>query len=180
MRSYKSIKRLLGFSLSLLGCTLIVLFALSQLRLCKTSDRKMYSYELSFDNKKQITELVTPLETSIDIVNVCSELTTDLLSFSKRNDISNGKANCVGYARLTTAIINYAFQIKKLPCQAKHVVGKVYLFEIDLNNVAQGILPEEYRPFFKDHDFVEVDLGDATVYVDSSLCDLTGMRFVQY
>lgn len=93
--------------------------------------------------------------------------------------IPNGKANCVGYAQLTSAIINYAFQVKKLPYMAKPVVGKVYLFGIDLNNVVQKILPKKYRPFFKDHDFVEVDLGDKTIYVDSSLQDLSGLSFMQ-
>lgn len=93
--------------------------------------------------------------------------------------IPNGKANCVGYAQLTSAIINYAFQVKKLPYMAKPVVGKVYLFGIDLNNVAQKILPKKHRPFFKDHDFVEINLGDKTVFIDSSLQDLTGLTFMQ-
>lgn len=30
-----------------------------------------------------------------------------------------------------------------------------------------------------DHDFVEVDLGDKTVFIDSSLQDLTGFTFIQ-
>ena len=103
-----------------------------------------------------------------------------MLSFDRKNMIPNGKANCVGYAQLTSAIINYAFQVKKLPYKAKPIVGKVYLFGIDLNNVAQQILPQKHRPFFKDHDFVEVDLGDKTAFIDSSLQDLTGLSFIQY
>ncbi|MBD5367391.1 MAG: hypothetical protein HDR82_10425 [Bacteroides sp.] len=90
------------------------------------------------------------------------------LSFTVKNNIPNGKANCVGHAQPTSAIINYAFQVKMLPYKAKPVVGKVYLFGIDLNNVAQKILPKKHRPFFKDNDFVEVDLKDKTVFVDSS------------
>lgn len=101
------------------------------------------------------------------------------LSFTAKNDIPKGKANCVGYAQLTSAIINYAFQIKNLTYKAKPVVGKVYLLGIDLNNVAQKILPQRHRPFFKDHDFVEVDLGNKTVFIDSSLQDLTGLTFMQ-
>lgn len=101
------------------------------------------------------------------------------LSFTAKNDIPKGKANCVGYAQLTSAIINYVFQIKNLPYKAKPVVGKVYLFGIDLNNIAQKILPPMQRPFFKDHDFVEVDLGNKTVFIDSSLQDLTGLTFMQ-
>lgn len=93
--------------------------------------------------------------------------------------IPNGKANCVGYAQLTSAIINYAFQVKKLPYMAKPVVGKVYLFGINLNNVAQKILPQRHSPFFKDHDFVEIDLEDKIIFIDSSLQDLTGLTFMQ-
>lgn len=41
------------------------------------------------------------------------------------------------------------------------------------------ILPQRHRPFFKNHDFVEVDLGNMTVFIDTSLQDLTGLTFMQ-
>lgn len=66
-----------------------------------------------------------------------------------------------------------------MPYHAKPVVGKVYLFGIDLNNISQKILPLKHRPFFKNHDFVEVDLGNKTVFIDTSLQDLTGLTFMQ-
>lgn len=97
----------------------------------------------------------------------------------RKNGIQNGKAIWVGYAQLTSATINYAFQIKNPPYKAIPVVGKVYLFGINLNNVAQKILPQRHRPFFKNHDFVEVDLGNMTVFIDTSLQDLTGLTFMQ-
>lgn len=62
---------------------------------------------------------------------------------------------------------------------AKPVVGKVYLFGINLNNIAQKILPQRHRLFFKDHDFVEINLDDKTVFIDSSLQDLTGLTYIQ-
>lgn len=99
--------------------------------------------------------------------------------FYCKNDIPKGKANCVGYAQLTSAIINYAFQIKNLTYKAKPVVGKVYLLGIDLNNVAQKILPQRHRPFFKNHDFVEVNAGSEVIYVDASLQDIIGIRFIK-
>lgn len=43
----------------------------------------------------------------------------------------------------------------------------------------QKILPQKYRQFFKDHDFVEIDLEDKIIFIDTSLQDLTGYRFYQ-
>ena len=157
----------------------MAMLLISQLELNKSFNRNIAIYKLQEDTKKKIAQDIIPLETETDIIKYCSDVVADMLSFDRKNMIPNGKANCVGYAQLTSAIINYAFQVKKLPYKAKPVVGKVYLFGIDLNNVAQQILPQKHRPFFKDHDFVEVDLGDKTIYVDSSLQDLTGYKFYQ-
>ena len=161
----------------LIGTAMLLI---SQLELNKSFNRKIALYTLQEDTKKKIAQDIIPLETDTDIIKYCSSIVTDMLSFDRKNMIPNGKANCVGYAQLTSAIINYAFQVKKLPYKAKPIVGKVYLFGIDLNNVAQQILPQKHRPFFKDHDFVEVDLGDKTAFIDSSLQDLTGLSFIQY
>lgn len=157
----------------------IAMFLISQLRLNKSFDRDLAIYTLQEDTKKKIAQDIIPLETETDIIKYCSSVVTEMLSFDRKNMIPNGKANCVGYAQLTSAIINYAFQIKNLPYKAKHVVGKVYLFGCNLNKVAQTILPQRHRPFFKDHDFVEIDLGDKTIFIDSSLQDLIGYRFYQ-
>lgn len=164
---------------ALLLCIGIVLFLISQIRLEKERHRNIAVYSLSADLKEQIKEMCVTLNTPTDIIEHSSDITCKRLSFSAKNDIPKGKANCVGYAQLTSAIINYAFQIKNLPYKVKPVVGKVYLFGVDLNNVAQRILPKKHRLFFKDHDFVEVDLGDKTVFIDSSLQDLTGLTFMQ-
>ncbi|MDE6304543.1 MAG: hypothetical protein K2M01_06940 [Paramuribaculum sp.] len=158
------------------GC---FLFLISQIRFEKERDRNVVAYCLAPDLKEQIEGICTSYDTLEKTVKECSKLTCEMLSFSAKNDIPKGKANCVGYAQLTSSIINYAFQVKKLPYRAKPVVGKVYLFGIDLNNVAQKILPKKHRSFFKDHDFVEVVLGDRTIYIDSSLQDLTGLTFSQ-
>lgn len=165
--------------LSIFFCLCIVLFLISQIRLHKERDRNIATYSLSTDLKEQIKEMCATIETPKDIIKHSSDMTSKELSFTAKNNIQCGKANCVGYAQLTSAIINYAFQVKKLPYKAKPVVGKVYLFGIDLNNVAQKILPKKHRSFFKDHDFVEVDLGDKTVFIDSSLQDLTGFTYIQ-
>jgi len=157
----------------------IATLLISQLKLNKSFNRNIAIYTLQEDTKKKITQDITPLEIETDIIKYCSSVVAEMLSFDRKNMIPNGKANCVGYAQLTSAIINYAFQIKNLPYKAIPVVGKVYLFGINLNNVAQKILPQRHRPFFKNHDFVEVDLGNMTVFIDTSLQDLTGLTFMQ-
>ena len=161
-----------------IGCCLL-LFIVSQIKFEKETDRNVVTYSLTSDLKERTREMCNDSDSPEKIIKECSGFACKELSFSAKNNIQCGKANCVGYAQLTSAIINYAFQVKKLPYKAKPVVGKVYLFGIDLNNVAQQILPQKYRPFFKDHDFVEIDLGDKTIYVDSSLQDLTGYKFYQ-
>ena len=131
------------------------------------------------DCREHVDEICAEYDSLEDIMEACSDLACNMLSFASTNDIQHGKANCIGYAQLTSAIINYSFKVKKFPYHAKPVVGKVYLFGIDLNNVAQKILPQKHRLFFKDHDFVEINLGDKVYYLDTSLQDFTGFSFIQ-
>lgn len=159
-----------------LGC---VISLISQIELEKERIRNTPAHTITPDLKTSIEKICNTSDPLEKTINECSELVCERLSFSAINDIPNGKANCVGYAQLTSAVINYAFQVKKLPYKAKPVVGKVYLFGIDLNNVAQKLLPKKHRSFFKDHDFVEVGLGDKTIYLDTSLQDLTGLTFMK-
>lgn len=146
-----------------------ILFLVSQLRLEKERDRDIVVCAIPADLKKDVDAMSKEVDSVNEILAESSELVCGKLSFSAKNNIACGEANCIGYAQLTSAVINYAFQVKKLPYKAKPVVGKVYLFGIDLNNVAQIILPEKHRPFFKDHDFVEVDLDDRIVFKDMTL-----------
>lgn len=172
----KNIVRLIT---SLLICLGIGLFLISQIKFNKDRDRFILNCTLTSDLKNQNAEISNNSDTPQDIIKKCSNLACETLSFSAKNDIQRGKANCVGYAQLTSTLINQAFQIRNLPYHAKPVVGKVYLFGIDLNNISQKILPLKHRPFFKNHDFVEVDLGNKTVFIDTSLQDLTGLTFMQ-
>lgn len=172
----RNIFRVVRGLLICLGCVFLLI---SQIKLDKDRDRNCINYTIDSDLRNQVIEISNSSNTPQDVVKGCSKLVCDRLSFAAKNDIPKGKANCVGYAQLTSSVINYAFQVKMLPYRAKPVVGKVYLFGINLNNVAQKILPKKHRPFFIDHDFVEVELGDKTIYVDSSLQDLTGLTFMQ-
>lgn len=175
MRKSKYIR----LSLAILICVGCIIFLISHIKLEKCNDRSTKTLSLSSDLKTKIENICNTTDSPEKIIKECSELTCERLSFTAKNDIPDGKANCIGYALLTSAIINYAFQIKHLPYKARPVVGKVYLLGMDLNNAAQAILPEKHRAFFKDHDFVEVDLEDKTIFIDSSLHDLTGFTFMQ-
>ena len=163
---------------SLVCCAGSVLFLVPQLRLEKERDRDIAACAVPEDLKRDVDGMCKDADSVKEILAECSELVCGRLSFAAKNDIECGEANCIGYAQLTSAVINHAFRVKRLPGNAKPVVGKVCLFGVDLNNGAQAILPEKHRSFFKDHDFVEVDLGDRVVFIDTSLQDLTGFRFI--
>lgn len=150
------------------------------LDLRKTSDRSWSGYHLTPYLIELIETKTKVLENPEDIIDVCCDVTTDYLSFARTNDITNKKANCVGYARLTSALLNHAFRKKNMVYKAKSVVGTVHSFGVNLNNVAQYIFPSSWRPFFKDHDFVEISTGRGRIYVDTSLRDLTGRKFVMH
>ena len=99
------------------------------------------------------------------------KLTCKLFKFTKKNDIANGKANCVGYAQLCSEICNYAMSHNGISYRTKPVVGYVTFYGIDLCKILKTIVPNKYKNFVKDHDFVEMDLGDKYMYFDASLFD---------
>ncbi|MCM1296574.1 MAG: hypothetical protein NC311_13640 [Muribaculaceae bacterium] len=173
MRRRKLIKSIVCVILFLaIGCVVF----LSQIRLEKERYKPTQEYALTSDIKDRICQIIS--DNPIEIIKASNDLCCELLSFSVKNDIPNGKANCVGYAQLSSAIINYAFKLNDMPYKARPVVGQVYCFGINLTALSQKILPAKHRPFFKDHDFVEVDLGDEIIYTDSSLQDLAWYRYI--
>lgn len=163
---------------------LFVIFFLScqSLELRKTHNRPYTPYPLSQELKERIRHDVVCMDAPMEVCRYSCALTAELLSFSEKNDIPNGKANCVGYAQLSSTIFNYAIKIVSddiedsslLKIKAYPVVGTVHLIGIDLTKLSQKILPKKYRPFFKDHDFMEVDYGNDTVLIDACLYDLVG------
>ena len=90
-----------------------------------------------------------------------------------RNDISNGKANCVGYAQMCAGISNYAFRINGYNSSAKPVVGYVKLLGVNLCNILKLCMPtKRWENFVKDHDFVEYHIDGDIIYCDASTYDL--------
>lgn len=150
-----------------------VFVAAQSLTLKKVSNREE-SYTLSKELKERIRKEY--ISNNVDeVVDLSCNLTCELLSFQKENAIDNGEANCVGYARLTAAICNYAFNLNNIyNAKATPVVGKVYLMKTDLNQILSRITPSKWVPFIKNHDFVEIQTANKTYYIDSSLRDLIG------
>lgn len=145
----------------------------------KTSNRPCQDYPLPAELKERIKSEVAGIDDAYDLIDYSCGLTAELLSFDRSNNISEGRANCIGYARLSSSICNYAYGVsacKAGSLVAKPAVGTVYCMGVNINSVAVSILPKRHRSFFKDHDFMEVVLGDETIYVDACVRDFFGFN----
>jgi hypothetical protein len=156
-----------------IAAVVLYFLALSAFSLEKTADRTNSEYPLSEEIKEDIKQSVERL---LDLTPIDISLTkkSSWLKFSEKNDIKNGKANCVGYAQLFTSICNYALEVGRYEGRVKPVVGKIKWCGIDLCKVLKTIVPKKYESFVKDHDFVELDYGDEYVYIDPTLFDFCG------
>ena len=107
------------------------------------------------------------------------KLTCELLSFTEKNDIERERANCVEYARLCSHIRNYALRQNGFSNQAKHVVGYVTFYGLNICDILKFIAPKEYKNFVKDHVFEELDLDNKVKYFDlyDYCIDCTTIRF---
>lgn len=143
--------------------------------LVKTGDRSTVSYPLSKKIKERIVNETHELD-EIDIVNYSLRLTDEMLDFNETNNIKDGKANCVGYALLCASIANYGLKVNKLEGTCKPVVGYVTWGGMNLCTILKSIAPQKYKAFVKDHDFVEYDMINHTIFFDPTLYDLLGDR----
>ena len=132
------------------------------------------SYSISDEIKTQISLSTNGLGDS-EIADYCLKLTLKELEFSKQNDISNGSANCVGYAQFFKSVCNYAYTVNAREVTVEHVRGYIFSFGVNLCKVAKAIVPAKFKGFVKDHDFVEVDFGDYQCYLDPSLSNVFGI-----
>ena len=135
--------------------------------LVKIGDRPIQNISLTSEQKKEIK-----MWEKDKIVDNSLSMTCDMLTFSKKNEISHGKANCVGYAQFYSAICNYAFQTHHVNGKAKPVVGYIKIGGLNICNIAQHLAPnKKWKNFTKDHDFVEVTINGKTKYIDPSIYD---------
>lgn len=158
-------------------CGISAYIAISSTRLNKIGYRPKTSITLDDQLKSQIKADCQSVNDIDEIIRKCNDIVCSRLSFAYRNDIPNGKANCIGYALLSSSVLNYAFRLNSLPCKARPVYGKAYLWDIDLHPFMKSLVPDKYDSFFNDHDYVEIDCGDHYIYTDASLQDLTGIEY---
>ncbi len=166
-------KKLWIFIIVAIAVIMFYFFALSAFSLEKTADRSYSEIPISDETKEEIAYCLehfyelSPIEISLSI-------TGSMLEFSEKNDIMNGKANCVGYAQLFTSICNYTLKAGGYEGRAKPVVGNIKWCGINICEVLKAIVPKKYENFVKDHDFIELEYDDKYVYIDPTLFDFCG------
>ncbi len=153
---------------------LIVCLFFPSIKLRKTADRAYSDYQISPQLKKRIAKETSELPHDYSVIDYCLSLTAELLDFSEKNNIKQGKANCVGYTKLFTGICNYALKVNHCDGRAMPVVGYIQWCGINLCDAALVVAPEEYKSFVKDHDFVELEYDQKHVYIDPTIYDATG------
>lgn len=162
-------------------CLFLICIGDSSQTLVKHHDRTG-SFELSESLKteirKETEECYTDPAYTDKLMKYSLDKTAEILQFSKKNSIAEGRANCVGYARLCAAIFNYGCKLNGLKSYAKPVVGHIEIVGFDLNIAIQKIATPEMKNFLKDHDFVEFhfidEAGECGEYADPCLHDYVG------
>lgn len=166
------VKRL-SFALIIASVALALLVAAFPLTLVKNGDRQS-SYTLPEPLLVQVSDETKGMDVE-QIIDYSLSLTASELKFAARNDIDNGKANCVGYAQLCAAICNQAMAANGIDGKARPVVGYIESNGINLCQVLKAIAPKtSYKNFVKDHDFVELTAGTRRYYFDPSIYDVLG------
>lgn len=148
---------------------LLIIIILQSLTLVKNADRPVTTNLLTCSQKTQIRLDCKNMPES-EIMNYSLKQTADWLTFSTKNNINQGKANCVGYARLCSDVYNYASMINRYSSKAKPVVGYVELFGVNINNIVKYLSPtKKWKNFVKDHDFVQFNINGKIYYDDPML-----------
>lgn len=129
------------------------------------------NYQLSDKLKKEILAETKNLD-DFEIAKYCVEFTANYLSFKEKNDISNKEANCIGYSELCKSLCNYVYKVNNRNVKVNHVRGYIKCYNINLCNLLKILVPNNYKNFVKDHDFVEIYINNEYIYMDPTLLDL--------
>lgn len=169
-------KRMIFLVIGILLCIYAVFkICTCNISLSRIKDRNTEPIELSQSLKERIQEETQGMDKA-EIIDYSVSLTAKLLTFSatqgKLGDNKISKANCVGYARLCASICNYGFRKNYIQAKAKHVVGYVYLWNINLCKLISHNTSGKLSLFTKDHDFVEVD----GKFVDPCIYDILKIK----
>lgn len=131
------------------------------------------SYNIPKDIKNKI-EIETKGMEEIEIARYCIKLTSQMLDFSETNNIDNKKANCVGYSKVCASLCNYAYNVNNMKIKVRHVRGKVLYYNLDVCNILKQVVPNKYKDFVKNHDFIELDIKSKYIYLDPTFYDIIG------
>lgn len=156
-----------------LVATLIVVVMLIPFRLRKTAGRNGVAVELAKADKMQI-DRETKCVDEDEAVRYAIRFTVDRFRYAEHDDLPQGKANCIGYARYCAAVCNYISTREQLYLRAKPVVGQVYWLGINVCGLLRVLAPPRYKGFVKDHDFVEFTKSGEVIYEDPCLYDIIG------
>lgn len=164
----------------LLGCLSLPCFA--QLTLVKQKDKEVHTISLPQSLEEEII-LKTSALSDVEIINYAVNKTAQLFDYSFTESINlNGisKAHCVTYSKLCATICNIAFQNNNINSEAKCVVGYVTLGKINLCNIGAKLC-RKYSNYFINHDFVEINGSDYTIFVDPTAYDLinSDLKFIK-
>ena len=164
----------------LLGC--LCLLSFTRLTLVKQKDRDVHTISLPKSLQEEIN-LQTSTLSDVEIIDYAVNKTAQLFDYSFTESINlNGisKAHCVTYAKLCTTICNIAFQNRNINSEAKCVVGYVAMGKINLCNVGAKLCGK-YSKYFINHDFVEINGSDYTIFVDPTAYDLinSDLKFIE-
>ena len=153
----------------------VTILVLSSFTLVKQHNRAN-TYRLPKSTSLQVKKETKGMNEK-QIIDYSLNLTAIMLEFGAKNDLSNGKANCIGYAQLCSAICNEALKANGYKYRAKPVVGYVKFNGLNICNIAKSLMTnQKYKAFVKDHDFVELNTGDKTYYFDPSIYDVLGNK----
>lgn len=156
-----------------LTLTALLAVTISTKKLVMQNHRPM-EYTLSKPQRSDIDNRLKG-KTIDELKDFAMNYTCKHLSFDIRNSISDGKANCIGYAQFYSAVFNYSCSIAHVKASARPVVGYVSICSINVCSLLQDIIPyKKWKDFVKNHDFVEVKDNDRVRYIDPSLKDLVG------
>ena len=154
-----------------------------EVRLEKIADRPLnHSYFLTDCQKQDVCNYNSVFDKSI--ISTVDDYVKNKLEFGYRNDIQNGKANCVGYSQLWVNTYNYITRNLKNSPTARPVVGIGYLciagYKINLNVFLMSIVPSKHKNFIKNHDFVELEFQEQKYYFSPSIEDVFGNSITSY
>lgn len=170
-------------AITVLVLLIIWIVAPIEVRLEKIADRPLnHSYFLTDCPKQDVYNYKSAFDKSI--ISTVDDYVKNKLEFGYRNDIQNGKANCVGYSQLWVNTYNYMTRNLKNSLNARPVVGIGYLYiagyKMNLNEILMSIVPSKHKNFVKNHDFVELEYQGQKYYFSPSIEDIFGNTITRY